>query len=81
MGKQTAIRLSDDLNERLVNLAKQTGRTVTYYMREAIATHIDDLEDIYLAEQALGRLRDGKDRVMTSEEFWDGLENKVSGIG
>ncbi len=75
MGKQTAIRLSDEIDQRLKNLASRTGRTVTYYMREAITTHIDDLEDIYLAEQALERLRDGKDRVLTSDEFWNGLED------
>ncbi len=75
MSKQTAIRLPDELNDRLVNLSKQTGRTVTYYMREAITTHIEDLEDTYLAEQVLDRVRDGKERVLTSEEFWNGLAN------
>jgi len=75
MSKQTAIRLPDELNDRLVNLSKQTGRTVTYYMREAITTHIEDLEDTYLAEQVIDRVRDGKERVLTSEEFWNGLAN------
>jgi RHH-type rel operon transcriptional repressor/antitoxin RelB len=73
MSKQTAVRLPDELNQRLVNLSNQTGRTVAYYMREAISTHIDDLEDIYIAEQALERLRKGKDQVISSEEFWDGI--------
>ena len=73
MSKQTAVRLPDDLSHRLVNLSQQTGRTVAYYMREAIASHIDDLEDIYAAEQALERLRKGKDRVISSEEFWDDI--------
>ena len=81
MGKQTAIRLSDDIDQRLKFLASRTGRTVTYYMREAITKHLDDLEDIYLAKQALQRLEDGEDYVMTSEEFWHGVENKVSGEG
>ena len=75
MSKQTAVRLPDDLNDRLVSLSKQTGRPVAYYMREAIATHLDDLEDIYLAEQALEQLRRGKDQVISSEEFWNGLDD------
>ena len=37
-------------------------------------THLDDLEDIYLAEQALERLRRGEDEVVSAEAFWRGLE-------
>ncbi|MCP5682634.1 TraY domain-containing protein, partial [Klebsiella pneumoniae] len=40
-----AIRLSDEIESRLNLLAKQTGRTKTFYAREAILTHLDDLED------------------------------------
>lgn len=40
---------------RLENLAKRTGRTKTFYAREAIVEHLDDLEDAYLAEQRLAR--------------------------
>ncbi len=75
MSKQTAVRLPDDLSNRLVNLSKQTGRPVAYYMREAIATHMDDLEDVYAAEHALERLRKGEDQVISSEAFWNGLDD------
>ena len=75
MSKQTAVRLPDEINQRLVNLSKQTGRTVAYYMREAITTHLDDLEDVYLAEQALEKLRRGKDQRLNSEDFWNEVEN------
>jgi len=75
MSKQTAIRLPDELSNRLSNLAEHTGRTVSYYMREAITTHIDDLEDIYISEKALEEIRSGKDRVLTSEEFWNAVED------
>jgi RHH-type rel operon transcriptional repressor/antitoxin RelB len=44
-----AVRLPDDIEKRLDYLAKQTGRTKTYYAREAIIEHIQDLEDIYLS--------------------------------
>lgn len=53
MSKQTAVRLPDELNERLMALAHQTGRTASYYLREALETHLDELEDAYLAEQRL----------------------------
>ena len=63
MSKRTDVRLSDETYQRLQVLSAQTGRTVTYYIREAIESHLDDLEDIYLAEQALERLRRGEDEV------------------
>jgi len=44
-----SIRLTHDLEERLENLAKKTGRTKAYYVREAIEEHLDNLEEVYLA--------------------------------
>ena len=48
-----AIRLDPEIESRLERLAKKTGRTKTYYAREAILEHLEDLEDIYLASQRL----------------------------
>ena len=48
-----AIRLDTDTEGRLDRLAKLTGRTKTFYAREAILEHLADLEDIYLATQRL----------------------------
>jgi len=50
-----ALRLNPEIEERLDRLAKKTGRTKSYYAREAILEHLDDLEDIYLAMQRLER--------------------------
>lgn len=69
MGKQTAVRLPDETYERLHALAEQTGRTVTYYIREAIEEHLEDLEDIYLAEKALEDLRAGRDKTISLDEM------------
>ena len=44
-----AIRLPADIEIRLENLAKLTGRTKTFYAREAIMEYLEDLEDLYLA--------------------------------
>ena len=49
------IRLDPDTESRLERLAKKTGRTKTFYAREAILEHLEDLEDIYLATQRLRR--------------------------
>jgi RHH-type rel operon transcriptional repressor/antitoxin RelB len=48
-----AIRLPEEIEKRLEELAKSTGRTKTYYAREAILTHLEDMEDYYLAEKRL----------------------------
>lgn len=63
-----AIRLPEDIEARLEKLAKATGRTKTYYAREAILEHLDDLEDLYLAEKRLKALMAGKDRRLTLAE-------------
>ena len=62
------IRLPADIEERLEQLAKATGRTKTFYAREAILLHLEDLEDVYLAEQALIELREGRSRTYTIDE-------------
>ena len=48
-----AIRLDPEIEKRLEQLAKKTGRTKTFYAREAILEHLEDLEDIYLATKRL----------------------------
>ncbi len=70
-----AIRLPEEIETRLEKLARATGRTKTYYAREAIMEHLDDLEDIYLAEQTLERIRKGKEDILSEEEFWRELDN------
>ena len=52
-----SIRLDPDIERRLSDLAKRTGRTKTYYARELIEGNIEDLEDRYLAEARLAKRR------------------------
>lgn len=59
-----AIRLPQSIEKRLEELAKRTGRTKTYYAREAILQHLEDLEDVYLAERVLERVRSGEERTV-----------------
>lgn len=57
-----AIRLPEGIEERLNVLAKETGRTKTFYVREAILEHLDDMEDVYLAEKRLKDIRNGNSK-------------------
>jgi RHH-type rel operon transcriptional repressor/antitoxin RelB len=59
-----AIRLPQSIEKRLEKLARRTGRTKTYYVREAILEHLGDLEDMYLAEGVLERVRSGKEQTI-----------------
>lgn len=59
-----AIRLPAEVETRLEALAQATGRTKTFYAREAILEHLDDLEDLYLAEQRLIDIRAGKTQTV-----------------
>ncbi len=64
-----ALRLPPEIEERLEALAKATGRTKSFYVREAILEHLDDMEDAYLAAATLERVRRGKERVFTTEQL------------
>ncbi|WP_248746636.1 TraY domain-containing protein [Pseudomonas sp. MWU12-2037] len=64
-----AIRLPVEIESRLQALATATGRTKTFYAREAILEHLDHLEDIYLAEQRLADVRSGRSQTITLEEL------------
>ena len=44
-----AIRLDKKTEDRLASLARKTGRTKTFYAREAILAHLEDMEDAFLA--------------------------------
>lgn len=63
-----AIRLPEAVEKRLDVLAKATGRTKTFYAREAILEHLDDLEDIYIAEQELADIHAGRVKTIPLEE-------------
>ena len=63
-----SLRLPDDVTQRLDHLVALTGRSKTFYMVEAICEHIDDLEDLYLAEQRMIDIRAGRTQTIPLEE-------------
>jgi RHH-type transcriptional regulator, rel operon repressor / antitoxin RelB len=64
----TSIRLPEEIEQRLDALAEKTGRTKAFYIREMILSHIDEMEDYYLAAEVVERLRKGQERTFTTEE-------------
>ncbi len=67
--KQTAVRLPDATYDRLQALAARTGRTATFYIRQAIEEHLEDLEDAYDAEQALIAHRRSGGRTLSLDQL------------
>lgn len=61
--------LSNSKVARLNTLAHKTGRSKTYYIREAILEHLEDLEDLYDAEQAYRELKAGDDTSIPLEDI------------
>ncbi|MDI5929933.1 type II toxin-antitoxin system RelB family antitoxin [Rhizobium leguminosarum] len=62
------LQLPPDIEARLIELSRRTGRSKSFYVRQAILAHLDDLEDVYLAERRLEELRrDEGDTVPLAE--------------
>jgi len=72
-----AVRVPVEMEERLTRLAKLTGRTKTFYVREALEEHLDDIEAVYLAESTLEEIRRGKQRTVSLDSLIEeyGLED------
>lgn len=64
-----SIRLDDELDARLERIARLTGRTKSFYVKQALEDQIQDLEDLYLARRVSKRVADGRERVIPLEEL------------
>lgn len=63
-----SIRLPHEIEDRLENLAMRTGRSKSFYVKEAIIEHLDDIEDVYLAEKRLEDIRAGRTQTIPLQE-------------
>ena len=59
-----SIRLNPEIEVRLDQLAAKTGRAKSYYLRELIEGALDDLEDFYLADATMERVRKGQEKII-----------------
>jgi len=71
------IRLEPEIEQRINDLAEQTGRTKAFYLRELILNGLDDLEDLYIADQRMIEIRAGRSKTFTLEEVMKeyGMDN------
>ena len=64
----TSVRLEASLEKRLDALARRTGRTKAYYLRELVQRGMDDLEDYYLAAATVERVRKGEEQTYSAAD-------------
>lgn len=69
-----SIRLDADSEARLTALAERTGRSKSYYIREAIRAHLDELEEISWAEEAVKEWVAQGRPSRPAEELWAELK-------
>jgi RHH-type rel operon transcriptional repressor/antitoxin RelB len=67
-----AVRIPDEVEKRLNKLAKVTGRPKSFYVRQALTMHLDEVEDTYTA---LYRL-ESPARRWTLEELEQNLDRQ-----
>jgi RHH-type rel operon transcriptional repressor/antitoxin RelB len=48
-----AIRLPEELESKLTALAKRTKRSKSFYVREAVESYLEDVEDYYIGLEVL----------------------------
>ncbi|MGL4339174.1 MAG: type II toxin-antitoxin system RelB family antitoxin [Rhodoglobus sp.] len=50
-----AYRPTQDQDQRLDLLAKRTGRSKSFYLKQAVDRHLDELEELYQADDIIDR--------------------------
>ena len=73
------IQLPKCIGARLCRFAKETGRSECALVKEALDQYLDDLEDVYLSDKVVQRIRDGSEDVVSSEEMTQILDLKRDG--
>lgn len=74
-----SIRLEADIERRLEALAKTTGRTKAFYIRQAITEHLQDLEAAYLAQAELEAVQAGRARTTPLDDLLRRYDEKLTG--
>lgn len=68
-----SIRLSPEDEARLDELAAHTGRSKTFYVREAIHEHLDDLEERYWADRVIRDWQSSDKATRPASDLWTEL--------
>ncbi len=62
------IRLPQQLDERLTLLAQKTDRAKSYYLIQALESYLEDMEDLFISNAVIERIKVGKEKTYSMEE-------------
>lgn len=68
-----SVRLTPEEEARLNALAARTGRSKTFYVRQAIEAHLDELEELYWADEAVRQYEESGKQSRPARQLWDEL--------
>ena len=68
-----SVRLTPEEEARLNALAARTGRSKTFYVRQAIEAHLDELEELYWADEAIRQYEESGKQSRPARRLWDEL--------
>jgi len=68
MSRRINFCADEELDDRLTRLVQRTGRTKAFYIRQALERQIEDLENIFLADQVMGRVQSGEEKTHEIDE-------------
>jgi len=68
-----SIRLTAEDEARLEALARRTGRSKTFYVREAIHEHLGELEEQFWADSVVQEWENCGRQSRPAQELWDEL--------
>lgn len=74
--KMCNVRIPETIIKRYDELAARTGRTKTFYLRQAIEGHIEDIEDAFAGAAVMERIRRGEEELITLADWEKGLGEK-----
>ncbi|MCG8642882.1 MAG: hypothetical protein MI862_24365 [Desulfobacterales bacterium] len=69
-----SVRLQDDFEDRLNNLAEKTKRPKSFYVKELFSRHFQEIEDIYLAETAMEEFKQSGKKTISLKEMREALD-------
>ena len=71
MSKALSVRIPDDLDSKLSEIAEETERSKSFHIQKALESYLDELADLQVAYD---RLHDSTDPVISIEDIRKELE-------
>ena len=75
MNKRVTLEMPEEMHQLVVKYASEAGTEPDDYLRQMIQRKLENLQDLAAADEAMKRIRSGADKVVSSEEFWRGLDD------